>query len=268
MSFLTSIGPNLANKITLDNKLYLETLQNCESDKLILKWKKIDYEELEELVKDIDVSKNSNIENINTILLKDSFLGTLQVRHLFNLVLESGNFPDKWKTASVVPLFKSGNKSSVSNFRPISLLPCIAKLLEKIIHSRLYLFKNDTKFFTDAQCGFRPNMGTVDRLGVINDDRLKFDSHIKMIRQNFCSRMHTLKRVKYLLGVKNALLLYKGKMLPYLDQGDLFYDSANADQVSGLQTLQNHCLRIIYGKKSRTNICELHKKSKLLRLEC
>lgn len=87
-------------------------------------------------------------------------------------------------------------------------------------------------------------------LRVIVDNKLSFGSHIKMIRQNFCSRMQTFKRVKYLLGTKNALLLYKSKLLLYLDQGDLVYTSASEDQVCGLQTLQSCCLKIIFGKKT------------------
>lgn len=68
-----------------------------------------------------------------------------------------------------------------------------------------------------------------------------------------------------LLNVKESLLLYKSKILPYFDLGDIFYDSANADQVRGLQTIQNKCLKIIYGTRSKYNLEELHVKSKLLK---
>lgn len=101
-------------------------------------------------------------------------------------------------------------------------------------------------------------------LGVTLDDKLKFDSHIKSIKQSIVSRMFTLKKVKYLLGSKEALLLYKSKILPYFDIGSLYYDSANADQVRCLQTLQNKCVRTIFGKNTGLSGDELHKKGRLL----
>lgn len=86
-----------------------------------------------------------------------------------------------------------------------------------------------------------------------------------MIKQSIFSRMVTLRKVKYLLNVKESLLLFKSKILPYFDLGDLFYDSARADQVRGLQTIQNKCLKIIFGTKSVTNLDDLYVQSRLLK---
>lgn len=77
--------------------------------------------------------------------------------------------------------------------------------------------------------------------------------------------MATLKKNRYLLNAKEALLLYKSKILPFFDQGDLFYESANADQVRGLQTIQNKGFKIIYSKKAVGSQDEVHVKSKLLK---
>ena len=60
-----------------------------------------------------------------------------------------------FKTAKVVPIFKSGNKHLVQNYRPISLLPCLSKALEKLIKSRLLKFLTKHKILCDLQYGFR-----------------------------------------------------------------------------------------------------------------
>lgn len=75
-----------------------------------------------------------------------------------------GIFLDKWKVATITPLFKAGNKKSVSNYQPISLLPVISKIMEKLIYPQLYSHLRDTKFFAEEQNGFRPNRDTTDSL--------------------------------------------------------------------------------------------------------
>lgn len=80
-----------------------------------------------------------------------------RVMRLFNLVLETGEFPDIWKVACVIPLYKSGCKKSVDNYRPISLLHLMGKLLEKALHRRLYCFLDNTDFIAQEH---RPNLGT------------------------------------------------------------------------------------------------------------
>ena len=60
--------------------------------------------------------------------------------HVFNLSISQGKFIERFKIAKVVPVYKSKNKHEMCNFRPISLLPVASKILEKIIHIRLYSF--------------------------------------------------------------------------------------------------------------------------------
>lgn len=76
--------------------------------------------------------------------------------------------------------------------------------------------------------------------------------------------MITLKKICYLLSVKEALLLYKSKVMPYFDLGDLYYDVANKNHLQGLQVLQNKCLKIIYTRKNWVNTDEAHKRSNIL----
>ena len=58
--------------------------------------------------------------------------------HLFNLLLENGIFPEKMKIAKVISLFKDGDPENITNYRPISVLPCFSKAFERIMYNRLY----------------------------------------------------------------------------------------------------------------------------------
>ena len=120
-----------------------------------------DFEEVHGLCKEINASKSSAIDMLSSKVLKDAFLVlTLQLVYLFNLSLQTGIFPSKWKIATVIPLFKGGSKDDVSNYRPISLLPLPGKILEKIVHARISLFLEANNLLCDEQYGFRKNRST------------------------------------------------------------------------------------------------------------
>lgn len=69
-------------------------------------------------------------------------------------------YPDELKIAKIVPIFKKGPKDEVGNFRPISILPAVNKILETIIQRAIYSFLYDGKFFSVRQYGFREGSGT------------------------------------------------------------------------------------------------------------
>ena len=101
-------------------------------------------------------NKNSGYDNITNIILKK--LGTcltIPLSDIFNLSLSSGVFPTLMKHADVIPLFKGGNKQIMSNYHPISLLPAISKLLEKIMYKRTYDFLMKYDLLYKSQYGFR-----------------------------------------------------------------------------------------------------------------
>ena len=74
--------------------------------------------------------------------------------HIFNLSFSSGIFPSEMKTAKVIPVFKSGNRSDFSNYRPISILSQFSKILENN-------FKISNEILSNCQYGFRSCMSTV-----------------------------------------------------------------------------------------------------------
>ena len=75
-----------------------------------------------------------------------------------------GIVPQQLKTAKVIPVFKSGRKDLMDNYRPISLLSCFSKILEKIVCARLTNFLDTNNLITSSQFGFRKNHSTVHPL--------------------------------------------------------------------------------------------------------
>ena len=82
----------------------------------------------------------------------------------FGLVFELGFFLQIFKTAKVVPIFKAGDKHLVRNYRPISLLSCLSKVLEKVIKNRCISFFEKHEIFYDFQYGFREKRGVMHAL--------------------------------------------------------------------------------------------------------
>jgi len=70
---------------------------------------------------------------------------------VINQVLCTGMFPDKLKIAKVIPLFEKDDPTLFQNYRPISLLPTISKVLENIIFAQLSSYVNEAKLFFDNQ---------------------------------------------------------------------------------------------------------------------
>ena len=72
-------------------------------------------------------------------------------------MIDNGNYPTVLKNAKVTPVYKSGEKFLPTNYRPISVLPVLSKLLEKHISKHLYHYLSKYDLLHPAQSGFRPN---------------------------------------------------------------------------------------------------------------
>ena len=105
--------------------------------------------EVLKLCKEIKIHKASSIHQLSSRILKDAFLVIPdQLSFVFNKSFTSGIYPAEWKRANVIPLYKGGDLTNVSNYRPISLLPLPGKLIEKIIHAQVSNFLNDNHILT------------------------------------------------------------------------------------------------------------------------
>lgn len=90
--------------------------------------------------------------------------------HIINSCLEIGFFPQIWKEALVIPLPKTANPSRYDDLRPISLLPILSKILEKIVYSQIINYLNDANLLPKEQSGFRKGQSTETLLLALSDD--------------------------------------------------------------------------------------------------
>ena len=111
----------------------------------------------------LNSTKAMGIDNIHNYILKyGSPSLSYPIHHLFTECIYQSYLPCEWRTHKVVPIYKSGDKSSVKNYRPISLLCCISKVLERIIFDRIY--DNISPLISTHQFGFMKNRSTVQQL--------------------------------------------------------------------------------------------------------
>ena len=83
-----------------------------------------------------------------------------QLAHVFNKSLQTGIVPDKLKIAKVIPLYKNDNLEQFTNYRPISILPCFSKIIERIMYNMLYSFLTKHNIISEKQYGFRKKYAT------------------------------------------------------------------------------------------------------------
>ena len=72
-------------------------------------------------------------------------------------MLETGIFPDDWKKAKLHPIFKSDKRNILSNYRPISILPALSKIIESFMHTQVLEYFQAGNLLIESQSGFRPN---------------------------------------------------------------------------------------------------------------
>ena len=112
--------------------------------------------EIKRIVTDLKSKNSCGIDGIPSKVLKSTPGNILlALAHIFNLSLSSGKFIDAFKVAKVIPVFKKGSTYDVNNYRPISLLSVLSKILEKIVYKRLVSFLIRQNFFHKNQFNFR-----------------------------------------------------------------------------------------------------------------
>ena len=117
--------------------------------------------ELRDAFFSLKANKSAGHDEVNFNAIKGCFEELCEpLLFLFNLSLHKGTFPDKLKIAKVTPIYKTGEKTELGNYRPISVLPCFSKILVRSMQSRVMHFFTEQNILYNKQFGFQPGQST------------------------------------------------------------------------------------------------------------
>ena len=166
-SHFSKIGYKIQSGIqsTTDPLEYLNNIKhNCK-----FKFNVISVQKIENIIKSLK-NKSSDCNTIpNKIYKLAAPIISLPLQVLINQSLIEGIFPSQFKCAIVVPIFKAGSKKSMNNYRPISILHTISKIIEKIVNEQILDYFNSNSLFTQFQFDFRKKHSTQDANNLMLD---------------------------------------------------------------------------------------------------
>ncbi len=168
-SFFANVGPETEKTVPkVPNKCPSLYLKNRNQFEMIIAH--ISEQEILDII-NLLANKSSGPASIPLRLLKIAAdLVVIPLCHIINISFSTGVFPDILKVAKVIPLHKGGSTQEVNNFRPISLLSIFDKILEKLMHKRLYTFLEEHDILFKNQFGFRKRSSTGHSLIEISEE--------------------------------------------------------------------------------------------------
>jgi endonuclease/exonuclease/phosphatase family metal-dependent hydrolase len=120
---------------------------------------------IEELLADLDIAKSPGPDGIHPRILKEARAQLARpLSKIFQMSLAEGKLPTEWKQAHITPIFKKGDKRLAGNYRPVSLTPIIAKIMEKSIRDALLAHMRQHKLLSKRQYGFISGRSTLLQL--------------------------------------------------------------------------------------------------------
>lgn len=152
--------------------------------------------EITDILSNLVTKKASGPDEVSHRMLKETSKSVcIPLRILFNRSLRESIYPSAWKIANVMPLFKKGEKDIPSNYRPISLISCIGKVMERVIFKHIYNYLHENNLIYKNQSGFLPGHSTVYQLIDIYNQICKAFDEKKSTCMVFCDIFKAFDRV-------------------------------------------------------------------------
>ena len=100
----------------------------------------------------LNASKSASLDGMTSFMLKSCKTAIAPILlYLYNLSIKTRSFPTAWKLTKVRPLYKSGSADDCGNFRPISIIPTIGKVMERLVHSQCSVYLEDRNVISETQ---------------------------------------------------------------------------------------------------------------------
>ena len=177
--YFTNIGSNLAKDIHgSTNKDFTSYLIKVDENKSQFNFQDVDEDTIRKIIDGLPQKKSCGFDGITLKqlkYLKECLLAPITL--IIRQVIHTSIFPEQLKIAKVIPIYKKDDDTIFSNYRPISILPAISKIIEKVIYGQIYFYFSQNKLFSDSQYGFRHEHSTemaalelVDRINTVLDN--------------------------------------------------------------------------------------------------
>ncbi len=154
--FFCTVGDQLSRDIPVTHNSLLEGEVTVNPENACFSFTPITPQQVVQAMGKFKTSKSFGLDLISSYFLKIGMpILPSPLSQIFNLSMSQRLFPDCWKIARVAPIFKTGSKDDQSNYRPISVLPVVSRLFEKLIFDQMYSHLNNNKLLYSKQSGFR-----------------------------------------------------------------------------------------------------------------
>ncbi|KAL0849835.1 hypothetical protein ABMA28_011774 [Loxostege sticticalis] len=243
--FFSTVGAELASKIPSryhrDSGNTLMYRHGHQHEITLTTFKPCTTQEVADIVDSLDTNTSTGADEISTKSIKCiKNTITTPLANCINKCFDLGIFPDSLKLAKVSPIYKSGSKTDPGNYRPISVLPVMSKIFEKIVYIRLNEYLCKKRFLIDQQYGFRQKSNTLSAAtDLITNIKTKIDE------KHIC--------LGIFIDLKKAFDTYLIEV----------WGSASKTHIKDLQISQNKIIKRLYNYDFLTPTKQLYKKTKL-----
>nr|CAH7768100.1 unnamed protein product [Callosobruchus chinensis] len=172
--FFTNIAKNTINQLPNTDSFEID---DCSDSSLSFSFRQVSFIEVRDAIDSLKNTKSWDPYSINVKILKTiSNLIISPLTKLINTCIEQNEFPNSLKLAKVVPIYKKGSEEDPYNYRPISLIPIIAKIFEVLLKNQINKYFESNNLYSPVQFGYRGNTSAtlaINYLSSIVNDALE-----------------------------------------------------------------------------------------------
>ncbi len=161
-NYFTDIGPDIAKNIDSGDRNFKDYITTTSSS---FNFQTVSESNVYRLLLSLNPRKSTGIDKIPAKIIRIAApVITNSLTKIFNMAIISATVPSEWKIARVTPIFKNGPRNQLNNYRPISILPVVSKLFEKVLCEQLQEYLDTQELLSPRQFGFRKSHSTASAL--------------------------------------------------------------------------------------------------------